>query len=366
MNFKKFNQKKILKYIGVFILVICALAIWQRELIAYGLLQLNGQLEVMNNGRRFEELKKDANFPDSLKAKIKIIEEARQFGMEKLGMKFSQNYTKIYDQKGKDILWNVSASYPYKLEAYEWKFPIVGKFSYKGYFDLEKAKKERDRLKNEGEDLKDEKGNDKTVFFDTNIRSVLAWSTLGWFEDVLLSTNLERSEGDLVELILHELTHATLYVKDSVDFNENLANFVGEEGAKLFLEEKYGKNSKQLNDYIFSLQDSKKYTNFMLLASTSLDSLYNSSSFSNQISEKEQETAKQKYLNLIRSKIDTVSFSDTTWSKRFQKRELNNTNFMSVRRYNSSQDTLKDIFEKDFNKDLKIFLKYFSDKYPSL
>jgi len=362
----KFNKKKLLKYTGIFLLVFSAVAIWQRELIAYGLLQLNGQLEVINKARRFEELKKDANFPDSLKAKIKIIEEARQFGMEKLGMKFSQNYTKIYDQKGKDILWNVSASYPYKLEAYEWKFPIVGKFSYKGYFDLEKAKKERDRLKKEGENLKDEKGNDKTIFFDTNIRSVSAWSTLGWFEDVLLSTNLEKEEGDLVELILHELTHATLFVKDSVNFNENLANFVGEEGAKLFLENKYGTNSKQLNNYIFSLQDSKKYTNFMLLASNSLDSLYNSSSFSSKFSDENKEKTKQNYLNLIKSKIDTVSFSDTTWSKRFQERELNNTNFMNIRTYNSNQDTLKTIFEKKFNKDLKAFLKYFADKYPSL
>lgn len=353
----KFNKKKLLKYTGIFLLILSVLAIWQRELIAYGLLQLNGQLEVMNNARPFKELKKDATFPDSLKAKIKIIEEARKFGMEKLGMKSSQNYTKIYDQKGKDILWNVSASYPYKLEAYEWKFPIVGKFSYKGYFDLEKAKKERDRLKNEGEE---------GIKFDTNIRSVSAWSTLGWFEDVLLSNNLERDEGDLVELILHELTHATLYIKDSVNFNENLANFVGEEGAKLFLEEKYGKESKELNDYIFSLQDSKKYSNFMLLASTSLDSLYNSSSFSIGLSNDKKEEAKQNYLNLIKSKIDTVSFSNPNWSKRFQQRELNNTNFMSVRRYNSSQDTLKVMFEKEFNQDLKTFLKYFADKYPSL
>jgi len=182
----------------------------------------------------------------------------------------------------------------------------------------------------------------------------------------LLSTNLERDEGDLVELILHELTHATLYVKDSVSFNENLANFVGEEGSKLFLEEKYGKDSEELNDYIFSLQDSKKYRNFMLLASSSLDSLYNSSSFLNEFSENQKEIAKQKYLNFIKLKIDTVSFSNKNWSKRFQERELNNTNFMSVRRYNSSQDTLKIIFEEKFNQDLKAFLKYFADKYPSL
>ncbi len=361
MKFKKNNLKKTAKYIGVFLLFLSLLLLWQRELVAYCFLQLNGQLEVMNNARSFEELKKDTNFSDSLKAKIKIIEEARKFGMEKLGMKFSQNYTKIYDQKGKDILWNVSAAYPYKLEAYKWSFPVVGTFSYKGYFDLEKAKKERDRLKKEGEKIKNQ-----TIFFDTNIRSVSAWSTLGWFEDVLLSTNLQRNEGDLVELILHELTHATLYVKDSVSFNENLANFVGEEGAKLFLEEKYGQNSKELNKYIFSLQDSKKYKNFILLASNSLDSLYNSYHFSNELPENEKQISKQNHFDLIKLKIDTVSFSNKNWAKRFQQRKINNTNFMSVRRYNSSQETLKNIFEEKFNQDLKEFLKFFSEKYPSL
>jgi ribosome biogenesis GTPase A len=69
---------------------------------------------------------------------------------------------------------------------------------------------------------------------------------------------------------------------------------------------------------------------------------------------------------LIKSKIDTVSFSNKNWAKRFEQRELNNTNFMSVRRYNSSQDTLKAVFEEKFNQDLKAFLKYFADKYPSL
>lgn len=353
---KRLNRKKLLKITGIFFLLLAILAIWQRELIAYGLLQLGGQLEVINKARSFEELKKDTTFPDSLKAKIKIIEEARQFGMEKLGMKFSQNYTKIYDQKGKDILWNVSAAYPYKLEAYQWKFPIVGKFSYKGYFDLEKAKKERDRLKNEGEN---------GILFDTNIRSVSAWSTLGWFEDVLLSNNLDREEGDLVELILHELTHATLYVKDSVEFNENLANFVGEEGAKLFLEKKYGKDSEELKDYIFSLQDYQKYKNFMLSAANSLDKLYQNAS-DNSFPPMRKEEAKQNHFNLIKSKIDTVSFSNPNWAKRFQERELNNTNFMSVRRYNASQDTLKTIFKEQFDSDLKAFLTYFSEKYPSL
>ena len=76
--------------------------------------------------------------------------------------------------------------------------------------------------------------------YEVRIRPVGAWSTLGFFNDPILSNMLERSPGALAELIIHEMTHATLYVKDGVDFNENLATFVGEQGALEFLEAQYG------------------------------------------------------------------------------------------------------------------------------
>ncbi|MBK7966760.1 MAG: aminopeptidase [Bacteroidetes bacterium] len=86
--------------------------------------------------------------------------------------------------------------------------------------------------------------------YDVEYRSVSAWSTLGWFEDPILSNMLKRSEGQLAEVIIHELTHTTLYLPGSVDFNENFATFVGEHGAILFLKYKYGTNGTPYTNYL--------------------------------------------------------------------------------------------------------------------
>ena len=78
----------------------------------------------------------------------------------------------------------------------------------------------------------------KEAGYDVGMRTVGGWSTLGWFKDPILSNMLNRSYGDLANLIIHELVHATIFVKDSVEFNENLASFIGDQGAKLFLKRK--------------------------------------------------------------------------------------------------------------------------------
>jgi predicted aminopeptidase len=45
---------------------------------------------------------------------------------------------------------------------------------------------------------------------------------------------LGRGEGFLVETLIHELVHGTLFVPGDADFNEGLASFVGQEGAVRF------------------------------------------------------------------------------------------------------------------------------------
>ena len=91
--------------------------------------------------------------------------------------------------------------------------------------EYEKGKKEEEKLADAG--------------YDTDYNTTSAWSTLGWFRDPILSNILYRTEGQVADLIIHEMTHATLYAKSSVDFNENLASAIGEVGAELFLKYKY-------------------------------------------------------------------------------------------------------------------------------
>ncbi|MGB3468900.1 MAG: aminopeptidase, partial [Cyclobacteriaceae bacterium] len=252
MKFKK-------KFIAIGILAILLLfAAIYRDMISYGMMQARGQYSVLANARPVEDYLNDKTFPDSLKRKIRLIQEVRKFAIDSLGLKNSDNYTTLFDQSGKNILWNLSASEKYEMKPQEWGFPLLGKFSYKGFFDLDRAKEERTVLMKKG--------------LDTRIRSVGGWSTLGWFKDPILSNMLYRKEGQLAELIIHELTHATLYIKDSVAFNENLATFIGEKGAIKFLKFKFGEDSPEIDEYLRSFDDSKNFGDHMLRGYHQLDS----------------------------------------------------------------------------------------------
>ncbi len=244
------------------LLIIIAICAWNWQWVKYGYFQAKGQIRVITEARPIEAFLSDPDYPDSLKQKLELTKEVRKYAIDSLGLLQSDNYTKLFDQGGKTLLWNVSASEPYALEAYRWDYPFLGSMPYKGFFDLEAAKQEARKLKDQG--------------FDVRIRTVGGWSTLGILEDPLLSNMLERSDGALAEVIIHELTHATLFIKDEIEFNENLASFIGEKGAEMFLVSYFGDSSAQHLEYIQSEADSKLLTKLILSGARSLDSLYES------------------------------------------------------------------------------------------
>ena len=93
----------------LFSLVLIYLA-FNFQLLLYGIGQLRGQLNVIINSKPIEEVLASPSFPDSLKVKIRLIQEIKEFGIKNLGLKNSRNYTTVFDQKGKPILWIVAAT----------------------------------------------------------------------------------------------------------------------------------------------------------------------------------------------------------------------------------------------------------------
>ena len=313
------------------------------DLLKYGMMQGKGQLNVVWNAKPIDEVLADVDFPDSLKMKIELMQEIRQFAIDTLGLKDTKNFTAIYDQKGKDILWNLSACEPYELKSVQWSFPFLGSFSYKGFFELDKAKEERDQLEKQG--------------LDTRIRTVNAWSTLGWFRDPILSNQLSRSDGALAELVIHELTHATVFIKDSLSYNENLASFIGEKGAVKFLNFKYGANSRYVNQYFNSEHDYVKYTNHMLAGTKQLDSLYKT--FTAGMNDSLKSERKQDMISKIIQAVDTISFNNPKrFAGIFPERLPNNCYFLSFHRYFSKIDQLEIQLQNEFDGDLRAFIQY--------
>jgi predicted aminopeptidase len=176
---------------------------------------------------------------------------------------------------------------------------------------------------------------------------------------------LSRSEGDLANLIIHEMSHATIFVKDSIDFNENLATFIGDRGAEKFLIDKYGEHSRQYTEYMEEDKDYLKYVDHMLRGARVLDSLY--STMNDQQSVNQKKLQKEETIQSIVSSLDTLSLALTkNPSKRFSSKLPNNAYFMNFRQYQSKQDIFGDEWDQKFNGNLKAYIKYLSEQYPFL
>ena len=61
--------------------------------------------------------------------------------------------------------------------------------------------------------------------WDVHVRTARAYSTGGWFDDPVLSTMFSRHDDavrDLVNVLIHELTHANILIRDQSTFNESI------------------------------------------------------------------------------------------------------------------------------------------------
>lgn len=339
--------KKIFLLVIVIAITIIA---YNHELLYYAYGQAKGQCQVLFQAKPIDFYLKDKNFPDSLKAKIRLIQEIRQFAFDSLGIKHSTNYTTMYEQHHKPILWMLTACEPFELKAKEWKFPLLGTFSYKGFFDTTKAVSALSQLKKEG--------------YDVDVGEVSGWSTLGWLKDPILSSMLYKKEGNLANLIIHELTHGTLYVKNNVDYNENLASFVGDQGALRFLKYKYGIDSKQYTEYVHFKTDYKKFVSIVLKASLNLDRTYKA--FPKDMTNVKKLEVKHQFIADFKQSFDTISFLKP---KRFEKSVqqdslMNNTFFLHFVRYRKQQDFFEQEFKTKFNADFKKYFAFLKQKYP--
>lgn len=175
------------------------------------------EARILARRRPIVEILDDPRVDLETRAKLELVVQARGFAQRELRLDVGDSYTS-YSDIGRDTLALVlSASPVNRLAAYTWWFPIVGRVPYKGFFSLSAAEKERRKL--------------EARHYDTYLRPTSAFSTLGWLPDPLLSTVLGQDSVGLVETVVHEVTHNTLFVSGHVKFNESFANFVGSVGA---------------------------------------------------------------------------------------------------------------------------------------
>jgi predicted aminopeptidase len=295
------------------------------------------QASMLNKREPIDKALENPALSDENKRKLRLAKEAREFAEKNLGLKHTDNYTSFVQLDRPYVTYVVAASSRTELKAYKWWFPIVGSLPYKGFFNPEEAKAEAEALKARG--------------YDTYTRGVSAYSTLGWFNDPILSSMLQYKDIDLVDTIIHETTHATIYIKSEADFNERLAVFFGGKGAEEFYRAREGANSPTLKKAENDLHDEKLFMDFMSKETRALEDWYTA--------RKDvgiDETERRLRIGEIQARFASElrpQFASADSYKSFEKTELNNARLLNFRMYFEKLDDFEDVFKKlgsDFHK----------------
>lgn len=318
----------------LFITLIIVLANY--KVAVYLCYQAMGQLSVLMRTQPLGTYAANPSLSAHERENIRLVEKIKNYSVDSLGYLPTQNYTSVFVQESGNTLWVITACKPYEFTTYNWKFPIVGEVSYKGFFNKALAEKEYNHLVAQG--------------LDVDLRGVSAWSTLGWFNDPLMDHMLRHSKAGLSNLLFHELFHATYYAPSSVNLNENLANFVADKATLRFLKNDTSGNRAYLNNQ----EDYENFSRYMLAKKNYLADYYK------QI----QNNPKRHELKLkaIYNIADSIQYLPLHTPQKFMNRKaeilkFKNAYFVDFQQYESLQDSLENVFNKFYRRDIKIFIE---------
>ena len=202
------------------------------------------------------------DLPPEIHARLETVLKVREFASDRLGLNVGDSYSSIAEVDKGAIAWVVMAAPRESLEPYPWWFPIVGRIPYRGYFNKDRAEAEAAEMEQRG--------------YDTMVRPAVAFSSLGFFNDPLLSNLLRLSRVELAGVIIHELFHRTYFLASDVMFDESAATYVGSAGAVKFFETSEGPASANAEAARGVLDADLKFGRFLNDEAARLAELYRS------------------------------------------------------------------------------------------
>ncbi len=293
------------------------------------------QTGLLMSRKPIEKVLTDPKLEPEKKRKLELTIDIHKFA-ESIGLRKTKSYTTYVELGRPYVTYVVSAAKKNKLEHYFWSFPFVGKLPYKGYFEKEKALE----LAKEMEEKN----------YDVFVRGVSAYSTLGWFYDPVLSSMLSYNDYDLVDTLIHELFHATVFIKDATDFNERLANFVGEKGAIEFYRER--NDSESVQKILAEEHDDLLFSQFITAEVKSLEAWYNEKKFLTEVERLDRlKQIQVRFAEKIRPQIAA------NFRKDFETSELNNAKLLLFKLYDNDPTQLEILFKK-YDQSLPKFIEY--------
>jgi predicted aminopeptidase len=181
-----------------------------------------GHLSLMNKRVDIDEILSHSSLDDELRARLLLVQEIRKFSIERLTLPDNGSYDSYVELDRPYVLQNLFAAKEFSTRLHRWCYPIIGCTSYRGYYDEERLQNYVETLQKDG--------------LEVYISPVSAYSTLGWFDDPVLSSFIDWPDHRLAGLLFHELTHQRVYIADDTEFNESLASAVQQAGILLWLE----------------------------------------------------------------------------------------------------------------------------------
>jgi len=200
----------------------CAALLGGCDTLAYYGQAIGGQLDMMAAARPVDSWLADPATPAQLRGRLETAQRIRDFASRQLALPDNGSYRSYAALDRRYAVWNVFAAPRFSVQPRRECFPFAGCVGYRGFFSEAGARERAAELAAKG--------------YDVYVGGVPAYSTLGWFDDPLLSTFIQYPDSQLARLIFHELAHQLVYKADDTTFNESFAVTVEDEGVRRWLE----------------------------------------------------------------------------------------------------------------------------------
>lgn len=292
--------------------------------------------------RPIEQVIADGSVTPEQADKLRLVLKMRQYASGRVGLNVGEAYSQYLDNGNSEIGYAVLASHPDRFKLYEFYIPLFGPTDTKPFYDKALADAESDRLKQQG--------------YDVFLAVVEGFSTLGALSDPIRSSDLDRDEGTLAEVVFHELLHNTIYKPGDSDFNESVATFIGRTASEQFLIDEFGADSPIAIATVNRISDHVLVDAAMETLYAELTALYE------QPIDREAKlvaretvfaTARERFANTIKPHLhDPGRFS------RFEKLETNNAMVMASIRYQGGLELFRQVYDttgRDFPATLDVF-----------
>ena len=301
-----------------------------------------GQAQLLVRARPIDEVL--ATTGDAkLAERLTRAREIRAFASRELALPDNASYTRYTDVGRPFVTWNVIATPAVSLTPRQWCFPVAGCVNYRGYFDEREAKAEAARLAAQGDDV--------------YIGGVPAYSTLGWFDDPVLSSFIRYPDTALARLVFHELAHQVVYAKDDSEFNESFATAVEEAGVARWIAKQSGKpqHTALLAEQARGDHLRAEFRRLVRDARPKLTAIYASNA-----SESEKLLHKRTVLGEMRASYDQAKAGEAglaafdRWFAGYEGKGVNNASLAAVGLYDSKVPAFRALLN-DANGDLPLF-----------